>query len=463
MKAVNKGQSKNFSLTFRLIAAMTGLALLIGIAAGIVSWREAKESADEFFDTYQMALARSLASADWTHINPEIQKLTNKALKHIRNADDDHDAVGFAVFNHQGEMVFHDNENGRHIEFKNNMGSFENEKVDDDFWRIIRIQSADGKHIIAVGQELEYRSGLAWDLIEEFMIPWISGITVMLFIILLVIYREFSPLRHTASEVDNRSDKDLSPLPMQGLPNEVLPLVNAVNKLFEKVGLMIERERRFVADAAHELRTPLTALKVQLEVMEMSKDDELVRRKAVNNLVLGLNRAERLVEQLLALSRLEENITNSASKEILLDWEKIITQVLACYDLEIKDKNLKIDMKILGQPPFVKGNPDLVSLMVKNLLENAIKYSPDTALVEINVIDYVFSIINSGAMVDEKHIEKLTDRFYRVPGQNEKGSGLGLSIVKFIAESYCCTVKFTNTQQGFKVCITQDNEVQSLD
>lgn len=446
---------KNFSLKMRLMLVFTAFFALIGISCGVVSWFEAKETTDEFFDTYQMALARNLASADWQNINHEILRHTNKELKHIKNADEDDEAIGFAVFNLQGDMVFHDNENGKDFAFNNKTGAFYNENVDGDPWRIIRIKSADKDFIIAVGQELDYRSDVAWDLIEEFMLPWMIGLLILLSFMLFVIEREFKPLKQAAMQIKNRNPQDLSAVETIGFPKEVMPLVDAINELLKKLDTLLQQERRFVADAAHELRTPLTALKVQLEVLELGADDKASRDKAIKNLEQGLLRASHLVEQLLAMSRLENSLVSDNQEQEILNWEKIINIVVSDYKSDLVQKKLNLDMSNISNfGPIECANPTLIMMLIKNLVENAIKYSNNGANINITTSKNEFKIYNSGVKIKDEHMQFLGQRFYRPSGQNEKGSGLGLSIVKLLASHYNCDVSFSNVDDGFEVCVS---------
>ncbi len=445
---------KNFSLKMRLMLVFTTFFILIGISCGVVSWFEAKETTDEFFDTYQMALASNLASADWENVNHEILKNTNKELKYIKNADEDDEAIGFAVFNLQGKMVFHDNENGKNFIYNLTTGAFYNEEVDDDLWRIIRVKSADKNFIIAVGQELEYRSDVAWDLIEEFMLPWMVGLFILLLFMLLIIEREFKPLKRAAMQINNRNPQDLSAVETTDFPKEVMPLVDSINELLKKLASLLQQEKRFVADAAHELRTPLTALKVQLEVLELGSDDKASRDRAIANLGQGIVRASHLVEQLLAMSKLENSLVNGPQEREMLNWEKIINLVVADYQLAINDKKINLDLSNVSSfGPIHEANQTLIIMVVKNLLENAIKYSNDGADIKIYTDKNMLKVYNSGVQVKDEHLPFLSQRFYRPSGQNEKGSGLGLSIVKLIVNYYNCELGFSNVNNGFEVCV----------
>ncbi len=444
----------NFSLKMRLMILFSVFFVFMGVCCGVVSWFEAKETTDEFFDTYQMALARNLASADWKNINNEIQKHTDFELKNIKHADEDDEAIGFAVFDLNGNMVFHDNENGKDFVFKSVTGAFLNENVSDEPWRIIRVKSADKNFIIAIGQELEYRSDVAWDLIEEFMLPWLVGFCILLVFMLLIVEREFRPLKHAAMLIKQRNIDDLSEVSIKGFPKEVLPLVQAINELFKKLDLLLQQERRFVADAAHELRTPLTALSVQLEVLQMGIDDKKNRDKAITNLEQGLVRASHLVEQLLLLSKIENSLVGNDYEQEQINWKRLIISICDEYKTMAQQKNISFKFdKLNAKGPIDKANQALIGMVIKNLVENAVKYSPEKAKIKIETSEKHLKVFNSGIQVKDEHIVYLGQRFYRPSGHNEKGSGLGLSIVKLITKYYGCSLQFANIDDGFEVVI----------
>ena len=136
------------------------------------------------------------------------------------------------------------------------------------------------------------------------MLPWLIGLFILLLFMLLIIEREFMPLKKAALQIKNRKPEDLYAVESTSFPKEVMPLVDAINELFKKLEQMLQSEKRFVADAAHELRTPLTALKIQLDVLQLCADDTKAKNKAMDNLEQGLLRASHLVEQLLTLSKI---------------------------------------------------------------------------------------------------------------------------------------------------------------
>ena len=429
------------SLRLRLIILFVIISGIFGAMAGVLSWQETKEKIDEFFDTYQIALARQLAAADWSTVSPRIQQATDRLLDNIADADDEDEAIGFAVFD----------QNGRDFAYTPVIGSYVEQRVDDEKWRIVWIYSADQQYVIAVGQELDYREDIAWDMAEEFVSPWIFGLAALLLMMIVVITIEFLPLNKLARDVQHRPEGDLSPLPTAGLPEEVQPLLLAMNQLLGQTENMLRRERSFIADSAHELRTPLTALKVQLEVLELSLDDKPARTEALKKLEGGIERASRLVEQLLALSKIDTASAAKLNEREIISWRQIWMQLKDDYRSEAEAKGIEIIEEFSGNGPIGEGNPILCALLLRNLLDNAIKYSPNKAVIRTEIAEGSLKVINSDSCVDEKSLAKLGQRFYRPAGQKVPGSGLGLSIVKKIAEFYGCSVSFGNIDAGFVV------------
>ena len=447
---------KNLSLRLRLMILFVGFSCLIWATAGFICWQESKEKIDEFFDSYQMLLARQMASADWSHVSMQTQKITNKIIKNIKNAEDEDEAIGFAVFNADGKMIFHDNENGKDFTFRPEIGTFRKQKVDVEWWRIVWVKSADGNFYIAIGQEREYRTDITMDMVEEFLAPWLGGLGLLLVLTIIIISREFSPLKKLASDLENRLPDDLSPLTGKNLPSEVRPMIEAINRRMAQIDDLLQRERSFISDSAHELRTPLTALKIQLEVAELAGNDQKMRQVALQKLGIGIERSARLVEQLLALSRLE---AKQAQNEVFeqIDWDNIVRQIKDEYASAAAAKNISFQEKLAVPAVIHAGNPVLCALLMRNLIDNAIKYSPEGAVISIELNTDHIKVINSGAHVETAHLNRLSERFFRPAGQKENGSGLGLAIVSRIAGLYGCCLHFANTSKGFEVRIEKEN------
>ncbi len=220
---------------------------------------------------------------------------------------------------------------------------------------------------------------------------------------------------------------------------------------------MLLRERRFTSDAAHELRSPLAALKIQTEIAQIAGDDAQLRDKALINLTQGIDRATQLIEQLLTLSRLD-NLTALEGVETI-QWEKLLPSVIGELYFHAQKRNMEIEFNHIATPKEQQGQPLLLSLMIRNVIDNAIKYCPEKTTITVSLDKDNIVIEDNGGGVEEADLAKLGQRFFRPAGQNEKGSGLGLSIVRRIAELHHYRIKLENShnaqgQRGLKTTIS---------
>ncbi len=446
---------KKMSLRLRLIISFLIVSTCVWTAAAVISWQESRDQMDEFFDTYQLLLARQLSTADWTNLTADMQKKSNRLIENVDDDGEEEDeALGFAVFNRRGEMIFNDDENGRDFIYTPEASGFINQKIGrkKDMWRIFWLTSADKNFTIAVGQELEFRDDAALELVEETLLPWLVGLSVLLLAVIWMVSRELRPLRRIADELSERDSDNLHPLSLSGQASEILPLIKAINTQFSRIEQMLQRERGFISDSAHELRSPLTALKVQLEVAQLADDDAAARHQALQKLNQGIDRSTRLVEQLLALSRLDS--AAAAANDEPLDWPALVNTAVNEQLPAAEEKKINVKTSTDGSAPTTCGQPLLWALLLRNLLDNAVRYSPEEAQISIELKDETLSVTNSNTVVAAEYLPRLKERFFRPAGQKSTGSGLGLSIVERIAELHRCRVALTNDDGNFRVTVS---------
>ncbi|MEO7954768.1 MAG: ATP-binding protein, partial [Polaromonas sp.] len=255
-----------------------------------------------------------------------------------------------------------------------------------------------------------------------------------------------------------RQPHALHPVVLEGAPTEMLPMIKALNELFERIGVLIESERRFTADAAHELRTPIAAIRAQAQVA-MGEADEARRRHALQGTLEGCDRATRLVEQLLTLSRLE---ASDAPAMAPVDLRALSQRVVA--EVALRAIARKQTLEFEGSAACsLPGNEVLLAVLVRNLVDNAVRYSPPGALVNVAVRQeggrLLLSVDDSGPGLEEGDRERLGERFFRVPGSLESGSGLGWSIVQRIAAVHGLEVQVSRSSElgGLAVHVIFDN------
>ena len=287
---------------------------------------------------------------------------------------------------------------------------------------------------------------------------WFASLPLLIALIIWAISRELRPLKKVSEQLRQRTPEDHSQIDADQLPKEILPLVENLNHFLERTATMLVRERRFTSDAAHELRSPLAALKIQTELAQMADDEPELRAKALSNLTQGIHRASQLIEQLLTLSRLDNLQALEGVEDI--HWDKILPSLIG--ELYFNAEKRRIDLQFLPKsiPLVSQGQPLLLSLMVRNLIDNGIKYCAEGSTIQVILNSDSIVVQDNGGGVEADDLAKLGQRFYRPAGQNEKGSGLGLSIVHRIAELHHYRVQLENGelngQKGLKVTLYFD-------
>ena len=443
---------RRLSLRVRLTLLFMLLAALTWCFASAVAWKQTTKKLDELFDTQQMLFAKRISAMDFADLSTSRQWV--RAPKKVKHGHLDDDVLAFAIYTTDGKMVLHDGENGPFIPYHYRREGFDDGQLsnDDDRWRFLWLTTADKKYRIVVGQEWDYRREMALDIITGQLTPWLIALPLMFLLLIVLLSRELAPLKKLTRTLSQRDPDAGEALSTDGVPTEVRPLLDALNQLFRRTHDMMTRERRFTSDAAHELRSPLTALRVQAEVAQMSQDDPESQRKALMQLHTGIDRATRLVEQLLTLSRLDSLEQLADVQTVALD-ELLQSSVMDIYHTAQK-AGIEVRLHLNAQPVTRIAQPLLLGLLVRNLLDNAVRYSPPGSVVDVTLTQDGFSVRDNGPGISPEALARIGERFYRPPGQDETGSGLGLSIVQRIAALHQMTVTFSNAPDGgFQVTV----------
>ena len=298
-------------------------------------------------------------------------------------------------------------------------------------WRLF-VTSANNGPRVGVAQRTAARDEIARDSALRTLMPFVILIPVLLVLVGDLVRKMFRPVAHLALELDGRPEHDLREINGNHLPSEIRPFVAAINLLLSRVAQSMAGQRRFVADAAHELRSPLTALSLQAErlaVAEMSSE----AKERFSILQSGLQRTRVLVDQLLTLARLQEfdkeNLARTSAHAVL---RQVIEELMPLAQAK------QIDLGVVGDldAQIAASSGDL-KMLVKNLVENAIRYSPKGGRVDLSVYTtqahVVLQVDDTGPGIPPSERDRVFDPFYRVLGNDEAGSGLGLAIVKTIA------------------------------
>jgi two-component system OmpR family sensor kinase len=306
---------------------------------------------------------------------------------------------------------------------------------------------ASGKQLIQVAQDREARRNVARTMAIRTGTPVLVMVPFLIFLVWWVVSASLSPVERVRKQVASRDANELNPIDEKGLPVEIFPLVYELNLLFQRVRNAFDAQQNFIADAAHELRSPLSALKLQVEGLRRSTD-ESTREVAVNRLAQGIERAARLVEQLLILAR-QQAAPNTPGTHVPVPLGPLVKSLVA--HLWESANARQIDMGVTeAADGVVSGHHDALNILIRNLLDNAIKYTPVGGTVNVAVRSLKGNIHliveDSGPGIPEDVRDRVFDRFFRVAGTQGEGSGLGLSIVRTIADMHAAQLTITQSQ-----------------
>jgi len=262
-------------------------------------------------------------------------------------------------------------------------------------------------------------------------------------------------LTHLAKELSVKASNELTLIKPQDYPAEFHPMLTELNLLFSRIHSDYDRNKRFSADAAHELRTPMTALKTQAQLaLEMTEPQE--QRKAIQNVIISINRSIHVIQQLLTLSRLDhEEKLNDVSQ---IDLESICAELIAFIYPQALEKNIEIELKNECTHPIINGNEAALGILLRNLLDNAIRYTPNNSRIDVKIIEHnhniLLQVIDNGPGIPEEYRDKAFDRFFRVLGTKQTGSGLGLAIVKQITDLHKAKIHLQTSESGQGLTVT---------
>jgi len=323
-------------------------------------------------------------------------------------------------------------------------------------WRHFGVWDHHRDFRILVSEAHELRNRLVRNIAMHVVSPLALGLPVLILLFWFSIKRGLDPLGVLTHEIEARKPDNLMHLDAANAPREVRPMVLALNNLLVRMSQSLEGERRFTANAAHELRTPLAAIKAQLYAARVAEcEDE--RLHAMAQLQRGVERAIRLVGQLLELARLDPEQALSDAKAVQLgDVAEAVCAELAPLAL---NRDQTLELEVLPDLPNVTGNADLLAMLLCNLVDNAVRYTPRGGHISIRVLPTVsgleMQVCDDGPGIPAAQRERVFDRFYRIATQDQPGTGLGLAICRRIAELHSARITLAEgpTGKGVMACV----------
>lgn len=426
------------TLRNQLLLWLLGGMLACTLVAGFMTYRRVDRAAEELFDYELAAVAANLPQKIAAQPEPP------------DDGDPDNDIL-IEIWNDEGSLVYPQRPTVT-IARPPEIG-YSNAVVGGTGWRIYA-QRQPGRYV-ELAQPLAARQRLAAAFVVRAILPFFVLIPVLSVLIWYVVGRSLRPLQRVAGAMRDRSPELLEPLPTDGLPQEVRPLIEALNDLLGRLGQALAAQRAFIADAAHELRSPLTALKLQLQLAERARTDDQ-RATAFAKLHERLDRSTHLIEQLLTLAREEPRAAIAPLEDV--DLAHLVREVASDQAALAHHRGIDLESRVDEGPLWVRGQRESLRIMLGNVVDNAVRYCPTGGLVRVVAslagTHPVLRVSDTGPGIPDAERLRVFDRFYRREGTNAPGSGLGLAIVRTIAQHHHCSVALEDRVGGPGLVVT---------
>ncbi len=450
------------SLFGEILDWMLAPLLLLWPMSVVLTWLVAQGISNKPFDRQlgemAHALSRQISLQTWNGNEQHAFFHLQHGVPDLLHADEE-DAVHYQVLGPQGELLSGelglplpvDDERNTHgvVTYRDAQINQETVRVA-HLWISLPGAPANMPALVQVAETVNKRSRLATEIIKGVMLPQFVILPLAVLLVWLALARGIMPLNDLQQRIRRRESHDLSPLNERDVPEEVSPLVEAINDLLTRLGRSISVQKQFLADAAHQLKTPLAGLRTQAELAQREIDagerDPQALKKSLQQIALSSQRATRMVNQLLSMARAED--VSQALSYQRLNLTRIATEAVQDFVPRALEKRIDLGFEGPGAHPrnphglSLRGQPVLLRELVRNLVDNALHYTPEGGVVTVRVVDdpfgqvVVLQIEDSGPGIPAPERDKVFQPFYRALGTNVDGSGLGLAIVKEIAQQH---------------------------
>lgn len=428
------------SLRLYIIVTVLAAITLTNFVAVTQGYSSSLKRTEDIFDEQLVEIANMLAT-----------------LSPMENTKEVFDSQEFAfqVWSDKNQLIYQ-SKNAPWSPLSILRSGFTHNNFDEYRWRVYTYFDSASLRWVMVAERDDTRFIAAENIALESVFPFIIGLPIVGIIIWLIVGSGFSVLDKLTWELAEKRPDDLHALVTHSSHRELFPVIDAVNRLFKRLDASFQRERRFSADAAHELRTPISALKIHIHNLKEELPDH---KQAIEIIDEDLNRLNYLVEQILLLYRTTPE--HYKAKMMDTDLYSLAQETIADVYWDIENKQQTVEL--IGERQIVSVDANSIKIMLKNLLVNANRYSPEgskiSVLLEKGSRGVFMSVIDTGPGIASEEIQRVFDRFYRAGGDrhnsNVSGCGLGLSIVKHIADLHQAEIEMSKPKDhsGLKVCI----------
>lgn len=467
-----------YSLRRRLLILSLTTVIVCWLGTLIWAQSESNHEVEELFDATLAQTARTLFAL----IKHEYARNPELNLEAIENTccgrHHYESKVAFVVYLPNGKRfhsisapLFSKKEFQEKPEKRSHNRDFHNEEIEGYLWRVFSLNDDSG-FFIQTGERYDVRNELTEEILFSLITPLLMLLPLLAFGIWFSIGHSLKPLEQLSHEILQRDFNQLHPLSLKKTPKELIPVLEAINILFRRLAKAFENERRFTSDAAHELRTPLAGIKTQVEVALRDLTLTLPENKqstpaiqALHQALRGMERATHLVGQLLAMARMDAAQDLPLQK---IDLYQLCVNIISEQMNAAQDKNIDLGLETPLTRLEISANEDALYLLLRNLVDNAIRYTPENGMVTIqidvphlplkltqpNAYAVYLRVIDNGIGIPENQRESMLSRFSRGANNDFTGSGLGLSIVQRITELHQASLHLETPTDGHGLQVT---------
>lgn len=359
------------------------------------------------------------------------------------------DKFNFQVWSNGGKLLLHSSTAPK-IPLTSELDGFSDKVLQEQKWRVFTSYNDKAGIRTVLAERYDTRNELGHRIAQDDLYIMLLTFPLSGLLIWIIIGRGLDSLDRVAQEVANRAPTHLEPVDLQEVPEEIKPVIDELNKLFYRLQEGFEREKRFAADAAHELRTPLAALKAQAQVALNTNSVE-EKDLALHKLIASVNRSTHIVQQLLTMSKLVPEATNLNDGDAA-NLVKITREILAMLAPSALEKKIELEFDHDLHPPKISGNQTALGILVRNLVDNAIRYCKENGKVSVRIYQkqelLILEVQDNGPGIPVELQARVFERFFRVLGSKSPGSGLGLAIVRQICDLHGAKVELDSPTEG---------------
>lgn len=450
----------------QLLLLLAGILIGTFTLTGVLNYLATGEEVQELFDAQLIENARVLkgvmnhpaASVDWAHMRKSLEETRRQTVP----ADDPmasghayEKKVAIQVWTPDGELVLR-SPSAPEYSLSPLKEGFYRRHHEQHSWHVYTTLMNENDNWLIVAERSDVREELSRNVAASLGLGSLLGLAVALWLMHLGLKRELQPLESLRRAIGQRDPDRLDPIVLRQPRAELQPAVEALNALMARVNDSVERERRFLADAAHELRTPLAVLKLQAQAA-LAAHDPAEARASLERLVSGVDRSTRVVEQLLLLARLDANTVPVGPVPVAMD--ELAREVLAQIAPLAIARRQELELKVTADADcVVRGNSALLHALLRNLVENAMRHTPEGGDIRVRLSALAatlsIEVCDNGPGVDPALLGRITGRFVRAHQGDTQGTGIGLAIVALVVDLHKGTLALSNLEpHGLKASV----------